>query len=123
MSVTVHSVANGKTAGSEFVWLEVKVASSLHGYAVVDRTFNQQGQLSNEFRHIFVFPDTQVAKGDWVRLYTGTGTYSKTKNDQNTYTHNFYWGSSGCIWNNNGGDTATLIKYGVVNSVAVPAAK
>ena len=123
MSLKIHSVVNGKTVGEEMVWLEVAEDTNLKGYAVVDRTFATSGAVSNEFRHIFVFPDTPVAKGDWVLLYTGKGTASKAKNEKNTFTHNFYWGSGECVWNNNGGDVATLIKYTVVNSVTVPAAK
>jgi len=88
-----------------------------------DRTFDAAGKVSNEFRHIFVFPNIQIAKWDWVRLYSGTGTYIKAKNDQGTFTHNFYWGASGCVWNNLAGDVASLIKYTHVNSLNVPAAK
>ena len=124
MSLKLHSVANGKTPATERVWIQVTESVNLKGYAVVDRTFAATGQLSNEFRHIFIFPDKQVSKGEWVCLTTGTGTYGRKKfSDSDTYYHEFYWGSSGCIWNNNGGDTASLIKYSLVNSVDVPAAE
>lgn len=122
MSLKIHSVVNAKTPQGEHVWLHTTEPVNLKGYAVVDRTFTAEGKVSNEFRHIFVFPNLQIEKDDWVRLYTGTGIYSRTKSSTGTgYIHNFYWESDSCVWNNNGGEIATLIKYTVVNSVTVPA--
>jgi hypothetical protein len=122
MSLKIHSVENGKTANEEKVWLNTTEAVNLKGYAVIDRTFASTGQLSNEFRHIFVFPELTIGRTDWVKLYTGKGTYNKERiSDGSGYIHNFYWGSSECVWNNSGGDVASLIKYNHVNSVNVPA--
>lgn len=121
MSLKIHSVVNGKTAGQEIVWLNTTEQVNLKGYAVVDRTFNASEQLSNEFRHIFVFPEKIIARTDWVRLYTGVGSYSKhPTSDGKGFIHSFYWGSGECVWNNNGKDIASLIKYQLTNSVVVP---
>ncbi len=124
MSLKIHSVVNGKTVNEEVVWLNTTAIVNLRGYAVVDRTFTETGQLSNEFRHIFVFPNLTIAENDWIRLFTGTGSYSKVlSSDKKSYVHSFYWGSSACVWNNNGGDLASLIKFTHINSVQVPAVK
>lgn len=124
MSLKIHSVVNSNLASGEHVWLKPSTAVNLTGYAVVDRTFDVNGKVSNEFRHIFIFPNLAIAKEDWVRLYTGNGSYSKTKIiDGEGYIHNFYWGSGECVWNNNGADVASLIKYSVINQVIVPSPK
>ena len=124
MSLKLHSVVNGKTPNAEYVWAQAAGATNIGGYAVIDRTFEHNSQLSNEFRHIFIFPKLLIADGDWVRLYTGKGVYSKQKIDnKENHIHNFYWGAGTCVWNDNGGDIATLIEIKLVNSVTVPAVK
>jgi hypothetical protein len=121
MGLKIHSVVNGKKPQDEYTWLHTDVAVNTKGYAVVDRTFDSTGKVSNEFRHIFVFPDLEIGKDDWIRLYTGTGKYSKVKADTGGYIHNLYWEADSCVWNNNGGDRASLIKYSPINAVTVPA--
>jgi len=122
MSLKIIAVVNGKTPDQEYVRIKAEEDVNAKGYAVVDRTFNTDGSLSNEFRHIYVFHKFSVKKGDWIRLHTGKGNYNTSTNDDKTViTHHVYWGSSECAWNNNGEDTASLIKYALINSVKVPA--
>jgi hypothetical protein len=122
MSLKIHSVVNGRLVNQEYVWLVTTGSLNLKGYAVVDRTFTASGQLSNEFRHIFVFPDKSIEKDDWIRLYTSAGQYYREKITNGPgYIHNFYWGSAHPVWNNNGGDIASLINYSLINAVPVPA--
>lgn len=125
MSLKINSVINASTPNGEIVWLQASEKVNLKGYAVVDRTFDTDGSISNEFRHIFVFPKLDLKKDDWIRLSTGNGKYYTYQNPGNeTETvHCFYWQSDKCVWNNNGGDTASLIKFNLVNSVTVPAVK
>ncbi|MDR6761827.1 hypothetical protein J2Y38_002036 [Flavobacterium sp. 2755] len=123
MSVNLHSVDNAEKPQSEFVWIEATAKTNMKGYALVDRTFNSSDKVSNEFRHIFIFPDLEVEKGEWIRICTGNGKYEKVKSTSGAYVHKLFWNSSECVWNNNGGDTATLIKYSVIKSVKVAAVK
>jgi len=124
MSLKIIAVVNGKTASEEYVRIQAQADTNAQGYAVVDRTFDQDGTLSNEFRHIYVFHKFDVKKFDWVRLHTGPGTYSTAQNKEKTVTtHHVYWGAKECVWNNNGGDKASLIRYTIVNIVDVPAVK
>jgi hypothetical protein len=116
-------VVNASTPQQEYIWLVSDEAVDLWGYAVVDRTFDSNGKVSNEFRHIFVFPPMKVAKGEWVRLYTSASSYklsSGTVNGRTVNIHNFYWGSQTCVWNDKGGDKASLIRWNLVNDVTVP---
>ncbi|MDB5091215.1 MAG: hypothetical protein JWR09_5209, partial [Mucilaginibacter sp.] len=54
---------------------------------------------------------------------TGKGKDSKQKSDEGKIIHAVYWGSEDCVWNDTGGDTATLINFVTVNSVTVPPVK
>ena len=122
MSLKIESVVNGESPDAEYVRIKVLDTVNIEGYAIVDRTFDAKGNLSNEFRHIFVFPSTVVEKGDWIRLYSGKNAYKAVRNLQDTASiHKFYWGADNCVWNNNGGDRATLIRYSVIDGVDVPA--
>lgn len=51
-----------------------------------DSTYDEEGNISNKHRHMFVFPDQNVKKGDFVWLYTKKGNYYKRDNDSNTTT-------------------------------------
>lgn len=123
MSVILYSVENAEKPQLEFVWLKVNAKTNMKEYAIVDRTFDLNEKVSNEFRHIFIFPNLEVEKGEWVKLCTGNGRYEKVKSTGGEYIHKLFWNSSGCVWNNSGGDTATLIKYSTISSVKVPAVK
>jgi hypothetical protein len=93
---------------------------SLDGHAVVDRTFDSSGNVSNEFPHIFVFPKLIVKKGEYIKLFSGEGKYSNYQAVGKITVHCLYWHADSCVWNDNGGDAATFIKYSVINSAEVP---
>lgn len=121
MSLKIHSVENSSKPIDEIVWIDVLADTSLNGYALIDRTFGSTGKISNEFRHIFVFPALSVKKYDYIRLSSGNGTYSTSSNNRGGTTYFLYWESDKCVWNNNGGDYATLINFKTVDSRIVPA--
>lgn len=122
MSLKIYSVENSNIPENEIVRLKTSRKINLKGYALVDRTFSDGIKISNEFRHIFIFPDLEVNPAEFVRLYTGKGKYKKEKHyKDNHIIHFLYWNSEQCVWNDKGGDTATLITYNAVDSKAVPA--
>lgn len=125
MALNLHSVVNASKPIEEIAWLEVTADINLAGHAIIDRTFNLDGKVTNEFRHIFMFPNLDVKKDDWIRVFTGRGSYSKIEIDKkpNNHIHNLYWGSDICVYNDNGGDTVSLIRYTGIKSVTVPAIK
>jgi hypothetical protein len=77
MPLKILRVINGKTPEEEFVWLYTDADVNLYPYAVVDRTFLPDGGVSNEFRHIFVFPNLKIGKCEQVKLFTGPGTNTR----------------------------------------------
>lgn len=122
MELEIKRVENASTPSKEYVVLQVTEDTNLYYWAVVDSTFNPDGSMSNEHRHVYFFPAKQVKKGDWVVLYSGTGTNGVVKkfNDNDSNYYAYYWQSGSCIWNNTG-DNASLIRYGNGNTVKVPA--
>ena len=108
MSLKITNTHNDSTSSKEFIELEVTEDISLKNYAIVDQTFDQK-KISNTFRHIYEFPNTNVSKGDKIMLFSGKGkNVFVEKGDHKTFT--LYWNSDECIWNNTG-DIAILISY------------
>lgn len=122
MSIILQSVINDASPDKEFVWLKATAKTNLKGYAIVDRTFDSNENVSNEFRHIFFFPNIQVEKDDVVILCTGKGVYRKIVTKDYNF-HRFFWGSKECVWNDNGNDSASLIQYTNIKSIKVGAVK
>lgn len=120
MSLKIHKVVNASKPEDEIIWLEASKSTSLKGYAIIDKTFDANGKISNEFRHIYLFSEHQVAKDDFVALHSGKGDFRKVKNNRGTFNHHFYWGSGSCIWNDKGGDTAGLISINEIDKKVVP---
>jgi hypothetical protein len=122
MALKITRVDNGDSPNKEKVWIKATTAMNTKGYAIVDRTFDEDGKVSNEFRHIFILPEINLAKDQSLVIYTGKGTNEKkTYNNSNDEYYALYWGADHCVWNDKGGDTATLISFVVVNSLKVPA--
>jgi hypothetical protein len=112
MSLEIINVVNSEDVNAEFVRLKVIKDVNLKDYAIIDNTYTEDGNISNIHRHIYRFPDVLVAKGNFVRLYSGVGKNKKQlPNEKNKHTvHFFYWGSKSCIWNNRTGDVVELVK-------------
>ena len=121
MSLKIVRVDNASTPEMEIVWMTATANINLKGYAIVDRTFDEGEKVSNEFRHIFIFPAIEVKKDEWVKVCTGKGDYKKVTNDSGVVFHRFFWQSDECVWNNNGKDKVSIIKYTQVDSMKVPA--
>lgn len=98
----------------EYVRLRARLDVNLREYAIVDKTYDKDGNVSNKFRHIYRFPDVTVKMGEFIRLHSGKGRYHRQDNSNNTVTHHFYWNADENIWND-GGDEVTLIKYEVIS--------
>ena len=123
-TLEITNVVNSNVPGGERVWLKAREAINTKGFALIDRTFDENNKVSNEFRHIYVFPEFKLAKDQIAIVCTGEGTngFKKFKDVDEKYLA-LYWGSKDCVWNDKGGDTASLINFVAVNSVKVPAVK
>ena len=121
MELEIHRVQNASTPAGEVVILRALADTNLHYFAVVDATFNADGSMSNEHRHVYFFPRKALKKDEWVVLCSGKGTNGTGKFRDGESYHLFFWQSGTCIWNNNGADKASLIKYYNGNTVNAPA--
>jgi hypothetical protein len=99
----------GVGTSNERVWMEATDDLDLGNYFLIDTTYDEDGTLSNKWRHIFEFKSKWVEKGEFVCLY------SKAGEDQTDFTtdtgatyHKIFWGLGERIWNNTG-DRAHLI--------------
>lgn len=115
MDLKVIGIRNAGES-SERLLIRVENDCNLRGYMVVDNTYDENGQLSNVDRHVYVFPSHEVKKGNIVRLYTRRGidketdgTFGKT---ESVKYYNFYWGyDDGCtVWNKDG-DTPYILHF------------
>lgn len=120
----ITKVVNGSKVNEEQVWLKATAPINTKGFALVDRTFDEENKLSNEFRHIYVFPAFDLAEDQTVVVFTKNGDngFKKFSNVDEEFLA-LYWGAEECVWNDNGGDTATLINFVVVNSETVSPVK
>ena len=122
MPFKIISVKNGESPEKEYVYLKATTPVNTKNYALVDFTFDGEGNMTNEFRHIYVFPEIELATGEHVVLCSGNGIdeIKQFKNTEIDYVA-LHWGVKSCVWNDNGGDKATLIKFDIVNSKDVSA--
>ncbi|MDM4771172.1 hypothetical protein [Solimonas sp. SE-A11] len=107
--VQIVNIRNRGKAGEELVSLKVEEDCDIGAYLLADTTYSSGGKVSSKLRHLYWFPDHLVKKGDFVLLYTGTGTNRVFKNTLGSTTHAFYWQLKVPVWNDDG-DVAALIE-------------
>lgn len=110
MTFQILKVKDAGDLDKERVILKATKDTEISWYILFDNTYNDDGSLSNLWRHMFIFPRITVKAGDFVWLYTKKGEKSNRGNDSNTTTHLLYWGMDETIWNHDG-DMAYLVKY------------
>jgi hypothetical protein len=115
MSLEIVNIQKHGTASEEYILLKATKAINVNSYAIVDRTFNEDGSISNVFRHFFRFPSHQIKEGEYVSLRTGKGTYKYDKLTDGRPVHRFYWGSHASIWNDSNVESAEVLKVETVN--------
>jgi hypothetical protein len=120
MSLKINAIHNHGDAKEEYVFLQATADIDLGNYAVVDRTFNKDGKLSNVHRHYFRFPTKLIKKGDYVSLRTSEGKPELAKTQNNEPIHRFYWGSKAPIWNDANTEQAELLKVATIEYKNAP---
>ena len=76
----------------------------LSDYIVYDRTFDENGNESNIFPHVYRFPSITLEKGEYVALRLHKGKNSKGQTKQKKVCYNVFWGmdENVSIFNNEG---------------------
>lgn len=120
MSLQIVKVVAEEKQDEEFVRLKATASVNLENYAIVDNTYSHNGGVSNIHRHFYRFPNKLIAKGDYVRLYTGKGEPKTILNKDGKYSvHYLYWGSEAGIWNKKIGDVVELLKVQSISRATV----
>lgn len=101
---------------NEVIWLKALEDCNLKNYLVFDTTYTDDTHVSNEHRHAYWFPPKEVKKGDWVKLFSHSGSISSFKNQSGTTTYVYYWKLGNNVWNNNG-DAAILFELNTWHTV------
>lgn len=103
----------------ERVRIKVKEDCWLDDFLIMDNTYNENGGVSNKYRHVYQFPCHRVNVGDTVYLYTKKGKKVVPDDNEKNRTLRFYWGLGKTIWNQDG-DTIHLIKIDRSESKEIP---
>ncbi len=81
----------------EYVELEAAARCSLEGLMLVRYVFNEEGFPVYSQARLYEFPDTNLRKGNRVRLYTGFVKEKKVRTPEGV-TYNFSWNLEAPIW-------------------------
>lgn len=112
MKMQILKVKDAGDIENERVILKINADCNIGWYLLFDNTYESDGSPSNLWRHMFIFPDKEVKKGDFVWLYTKEGKNRDRSNESKTTTHELYWGLGNTIWNNGvAHDSVHLVKY------------
>ncbi len=109
MSLEIVRIEKNGDASQEYVVLKAIKAVNLSDYALVDRTFDEAGNVSNIYRHFYRFPSQRVEEGEYVLLRTNKGTYKYGTTKEGNHVHSFHWGSDAPIWNDANVESAELL--------------
>ena len=119
MKLKILRIDNGGDETKEAVWLRVLEPCNLNRHLLADTTFDEDGK-SNLARHTFWFPDRTVANGDYVVVFTRTGTPGTGKTTNDKRLHRLFWNLDHAVWNNEG-DRAVLIEMSDASTFTVSA--
>ena len=109
MKIEIVKILDRAVGNKERLWLKVLADTDLKYFIVFDTTYTSDTSISNLQRHAYWFKPKQVKTGDFVVLYTKTGTPSQKTNENGTTTHFLFWGLENTVWNDTG-DCAVLFE-------------
>ncbi len=96
---------------------------SLEYYIVVNVKANGGGKLTILNDKVFWFPVVPVNAGEFVRLYTKSGSQEKKEGKYGEVPaiyHNFYWGLNTAIWGGVASNAITIFKVNNWNTAYQP---
>jgi hypothetical protein len=118
MSLKIIKIDKDGDQNKEFILMEATANINLSSYAIVDRTYNPDGTVSNVHRHFYRFPAKNVEKGDFVAITTGKGN-NRTTDANGTPIHRFFWGAEAPFWNDDQVERAEVLKVETVSGMVV----
>lgn len=118
MSLKIEKLVKDGDHTKEYILLKATENVNIGYYAIVDRTFNKNGNLSNIHKHFYRFPPKEIKKGEFVSLRTGKGK-NTVDEINNIPVHRFFWGSNAALWNDSEVEKAELLKIETIASKLV----
>lgn len=115
MNIEILQVKRGE---NECVILKVLKSCNLWPYIIFNTAYDSLGQISNENRKSYYFPNMSANKGDYIVLYSGFGKNYVSRNQKGTNTIFLYWNLQYSVWNN-AKDTALLVQINDFKKVTV----
>ena len=119
MSLKICNLKKDGDSSKEYILFEATEEVNLSNYAVVDRTFDKDGQVSNIHKHFYRFPSLVIKKGEYVSLRTNKGVNTKVNTKELGVVHRFYWGSDAPFWNDNEIEKVELLRVKIVETFEV----
>ena len=100
-----------KDTKNDLLLFQAKEKCVLSDYIVYDKTYNESGDESNIFPHMYRFPDITLEKGEYVALRLHKGNTNKGATKQNEVCYNVFWGidDKASIFNDDG-DVVHLVR-------------
>ena len=99
MNLEFSSIASAGALSDERIALKATASFDLTRYAIFVCTSSPDGRVAGgNVPNAFWFWSKKVSPGDFVVVYTKSGTTSEKKNNDGTTSHFFYWGLSSPIW-------------------------
>lgn len=103
MSLEIISVHDQGDHEMEHVLLKAHASGSISRFLLADGQGNCKTGERSPVRHVFWFPDTEIAAGDYISLWTKPGTNTTDRMTDGTPVHRFFWNLAEPIWNDAGG--------------------
>jgi hypothetical protein len=99
MNLEFASIASAGVLSDERIALKATASFDLTRYAIFACNSTQDGRVAGgNVPWAFWFWSKTVGPGDFVVVYSKSGTTSEKKNSDGTTSHFFYWGLSNPIW-------------------------
>ena len=99
MKIEIIQILDRGVANKERLWLKVLANTNLQYFIVFDTIYTAESTISNLQRHAYWFNAKEVKAGDYVVLYTGSGSPSEQRKEDGSTTHFLFWGLEKTIWN------------------------
>ncbi|CAI8878442.1 hypothetical protein [Pseudomonas brassicacearum] len=109
MDLSIIRVEEQGDEKKEYVILRAEEKCNLEGYMIFDETFKNDGSASNKHRHVFIFPNWEVKKNEYVYVFTKSGENKRGESAVGNAASYFFWGLNSPVWNEEG-DKVHLIK-------------
>ncbi len=99
MKIQIHSYIDNGNIQSERIALRASADCNLKFYCIHLTYELSSGGFYNQPKETYWFPPQEIKAGDWIVIYTGSGTLSSKKNDDGSTSFFHYWGLSSAIFN------------------------